>query len=161
MKPQQALPTFENPRSRAQSCVLGHLRSLLASIRARHPHGRSEVRIDLREEVKHVDLAEPTLHDFHAGELDAAVRMFEAPSAWAEPRELRHDDPQELRRARLVFVASWLLPFLLITVVLGLFGGSLDRALTSLLQFSLLGLAIPLTGSLLALVSRILAQIRH
>ena len=158
MKPQHALPAFEIHRSRAQSCILGHLRSLLASIQARHRHARSAEWVDLRDETTHADPAKPSLHDFHAGELDAAMGVFDAPIALAEPVELGHDDPQELSRARCMFVASWLLPFLLVSGVRGLFGGSLDRATTSLLQFSLLGLAIPLAGSLLALVSRILVR---
>ncbi|MEO7014554.1 MAG: hypothetical protein ABI127_09600, partial [Dokdonella sp.] len=68
--------------------------------------------------------------------------------------EYRYDDPRELAHARLIFVITWLVPLLLVSAILAIFGATLGQALRSLLQFSLVAMSLPLTGSLAALLVR-------
>lgn len=141
MKSSPAMPAVEIRRSRA--CVITHVCALLDLIKARRV--LQPVPLAATSEA-----AEPSLHDLHVAELEASCAPLET--------ELRHDDAQELRRARRVFAASWLLPLLLVSAVLLVFDSHIDRAVVSLLQFSQLVLAVPLTGSLLAFVLRSLSS---
>jgi len=154
MKSPTVLSSVESRRSGARFCVLGHFRSLFESVRLQ----RSRDTVP-KPTVFGVDAAlgeepgEPSLHDIHAAELEASCVPLEMTRETAF-RELRHDDPGELRRARRVFAAAWLVPFLLVCAALELFGSSMDRPVASLLQSSLLVLAVPLGGSLLCMLSR-------
>jgi hypothetical protein len=138
MKSSSAMPAVETRRS--VPCAFTRIRALLARVQARH-RAPSPDPLAAPEEP-----AAPSLHDLHVAELEASCSVIETP--------MRHDDPAELRRARRVFAMSWLVPLLLVSGTLVLFGARLDHALVSLLQFSQLVLAVPLTGSLLAFVLR-------
>ena len=141
------IPVSATPARLPKSCCLAHVRLVLASMRSRHQVAGDETsdsvatdRIDAHHEECHA----PTSHDRYAAELENSLVALPV-----QETAIRHDDSQEIARARLIFAASLALPLLLIAAVLGVPGWLTDRATLSLLHFAELALATPL---LLALI---------
>lgn len=136
-------------------CCIAQVQALLKLVRARHRLEKNapwiEEKIGTQVET---DYAAPSLHDFHVGELEASLLANCTDAAAFETTSYRYDDPRELARARLIFALSWLVPLLLVSVTLVIFGATMGHALSSLLQFSMVAIAVPLTGSLAARLLR-------
>ncbi|MEO7935999.1 MAG: hypothetical protein ABIR27_07050 [Dokdonella sp.] len=148
MKQQNALQHIDTvKRDSHQRCCLAHVRSLLGAIRTRHRLAESLGTIGLVGADHDEELASPTLHDFHVGELEAAVLAPCAAATIETGQALRFDSPQELVRAKWVFAATLLVPILLMSALLIASGNALDHSMISLLRFSTFLLAIPLTVS--------------
>ena len=148
MKRQNALQQIDTvKRDSHQRCCLAHVRSLLGAIRTRHRLAESLDTIGLVGADHDEELASPTLHDFHVGELEAAVLAPCATATIETGQALRYDSPQELTRAKWVFAATLLVPILLMSTLLIASGNALDHSMISLLRFSIFLLAIPLTGT--------------
>lgn len=158
MKPQNALLEIDSSNRASHTCFLANVRSLLGSIRKRHRIAGSVDAAGRNRPDVDEDLPSPTLHDFHAGELEASMLSPSTTNMFDKHDALRFDSPQELARARRVFAATLLVPLLLISALLIVSGNALDRSLISLLQFSTVALAIPLTGSGAAWLYRTLTR---
>ncbi len=141
-------------------CCIVTVRNLLDGVRRRHRLEQfNSLRTDAPDNVE-PELPSPSLHDVLAGELEASLRADGAAALPAPELEIRHDVPAELSRARRVFALSWLLPLLLVSATLAVRGDTFGRGLHALLQFSMLVMAVPLAGSLAALLLRIFQRRR-
>lgn len=154
-------PVVKTAERQPQYCCIAQVRALLERVRSRQLSGRAPPWGDEPLRIVHEeDLAEPSPHDFHVGELEASVLAGFSHATASGANEIRHDDPTELARARLIFALTWLLPLLLVSAVLVFFGAALGQALGSLLRFSVVIMAVPLAGSLVAVLVRGLQQKR-
>lgn len=155
MKHADTLTLLDRVNPGSPRCCIAQVRALLNRARTRHrreqttPQG--ENRIGTWGDA---DPSSPSLHDFHVAELETCMLADSASVSASNEVEIRHDDPSELARARWVFALSWLIPLLLVSATLAVFGTSFDRAVYSLLRFSALALSVPLGASLLALLLR-------
>ncbi len=142
-------------------CCIAQVRTLLEKVRSRQPARRAVTWVDEPMRiVREIDFAEPSPHDFHVGELEASVLAGFSHASGSGANEIRHDDPRELARARLVFALTWLVPLVLVSAVLVFSGAALGQALGSLLRFSVVIMAVPLAGSLVAVLVRRLQRKR-
>ncbi|MBL0163027.1 MAG: hypothetical protein IPP82_05120 [Xanthomonadales bacterium] len=107
------------------------------------------------------DPSPPSLHDFHVAELEATLLADSRKAPASGEAGIRHDDPGEPVRALWIIALTWLIPLLLVSATLAVFGTSFDRAVYSLLRFSALALSVPLGASLLALLLRIFKRRRN
>lgn len=138
-----------NARRETTHCWICNLRDMLGSWRDRHRAAR--ITPDRRNcTLAFAECSLPTPSDFYNGELEAAVIPVEAISSESIQAPLRHDDPQELTRARRVFALTWLIPLLAISVALWAFPAAFDQSMTRLLNFSQVASTVPLLGSLLS-----------
>ncbi len=148
-------PVVKTAERQPQYCCIAQVRALLERVRSRQlprpaaPWGDEPLRI-----VHEEDFAKPSPHDLHVGELEASVLAGFSHATASHATEIRYDDPRELARARLIFALTWLLPLLLVSAVLVFFGTALGQALGSLLRFSVVMMAVPLAGSLVAVLVR-------
>ena len=145
----------ERPDVEPQPCCIAQVQALLKRVRARHRLEQTAPCVEDRiATLVETDDVAPSTHDFHVGELEASLLADCADAPAFDVTESCYDDPRELAHARLIFVITWLVPLLLVSAILAIFGATLGQALRSLLQFSLVAMSLPLTGSLAALLVR-------
>lgn len=104
-------------------------------------------------------IAAPSAREAFCAELEAS--QFAPHRNASGEAVIRHDCPQELARARRVFALTLLIPILLLSMLLLIFGPTLDKPLFSLLQFSVLALAVPLSACAGGWLLRMLKHRRH
>ena len=138
-----------------QQCCVAQVQALLKLVRASHRLEQTAPCVEdgIGARVETDDLVLST-HDFHVGELEASLLADCADAPAFDVTESCYDDPLELAHARLIFAITWLVPLLLVSAILAIFGATVGQALRSLLQFSLVAISLPLTGSLAALLVR-------
>lgn len=155
MKSVNGSSVVERLDAEPKPCCIAQVQALLKLVRARHRLEQTAPCVEDRiSPCIETDDFVPSLHYFHVSELEASLLADCADAPAFDVREYRYDDPRELARARLIFAITWLVPLLLVSAILTIFDATLGHALRSLLQFSLVAIALPLTGSLSALLVR-------
>lgn len=153
MKQTHALAVADVAERDAPRCCIAQVHALINLVRARHDLEQAKPCVDeTNRTLVEDDLPVPTLHDIHVGELEASLLTDCSHAFDSSEVEIRHDDPGELAHVRVVFALTWLVPLMLVSATLTLFGATLDQALNSLLWFSMFAMAVPLSGSLVALL---------
>ncbi len=155
MKSANGSSVLERLDGERRRCCIAQVHALLKLVRSRHRLEQTAPCVEDRFGAGvEAEYPAPSLRDFHDGEIEASLLADCADAPAFDRTEFRFDDPRELARARLIFAITWLVPLLLVSATLAIFGATLGRALGSLLQFSLVAMALPLTGSLAALLGR-------
>lgn len=161
MKHATIVTVIDRVAADAPRCCIAQVRALLNRVRAHHRREQATPRIDARSRIGNdSDPWSPSLHDVHVAELEASVLVDSASAPALSEAEMRHDDPRELARARLIFALTWLVPLMLVSAILVFAGAALGQALGSLLRFSVVIMAVPLAGSLVAVLVRRLQRKR-
>ena len=161
MNQPNATSVAERAERQLSPCCIATVRNLLDHVRTRHRLEQLDACPADSPGNDESDLPSPSLHDVLAGELEASLLAGAVLAPPSAEMEIRYDDPAELARARRLFAMSWLVPLLLASATLALLGDTLGRGLHALLQFSILVMAVPLAGSLTALLLRTFQRSRN
>lgn len=161
MNSSNASSVAERAERQPSSCCIAYVRNLLERVRTRHRQDGQDPRPGGGSDNAESDLPRPSLHDILAGELEASLMADGGPALTCPGLEIRHDDPAELARARVVFALTLLVPLLLVSASMVLLDGALGHALHALLRFSMFALAVPLAVSLTMLAVRTFQRKRN